>query len=792
MDIKVRQFISSSEIDPSQVSIYASPVNNLGYMMSLVLIKTETDFDPSNIARFIWNAIIDEMTYLEEPDHLERLKKSIDISVRRITQQVSKNTEKNLDIDLILLSFFDDKLYFVKIGDPNFSILHTSELVDIANLLDQNEVHAGSVELNQNDLYILAAGDAFAKAQGYMKGLSPKDVLTAIYTNSGELEAGEGIVVASLGLDIDSLIEPNELLFPEVDLVSNSLSTKSDELPEGQTGQYNDPTKGDSAGISGEGAVDYATLDKQDEPVSQNREGLYNRLMGFIPVDLSRYVSNEKLKKGKDSLGKVSTGVALATTKTADFIGGGVSAGYAAIIDVLTGVLSKRYARSPRYKRLQARFSQSKISNYSVKGMRVGSFAETRTRNRRVGFAVLSILVALFGVYAYQQYQEVMLARQYSQEFQEMYISVDSLLDGAEQSIRGDRSAAQNSFAQAEELFKSYVSESKQAKLSDSDKARFDDLETRVLGVSDDLMKVTPVSEELENMELLVDTRLQFRDISNPTDIAIYQDTFLQERLVIADEGSAGVYVIDLNTVEVSELSTASDMPSPRYVDVGVNGVYVFDTEVGVLKAAFGENNSEIGGFSAVTGLGISSFGGADVSEFSVLTELDNVYTLSQQESAIYKSDGRPSGYSLPYLYLQDSEIAEPTDILADFSIYLVSDSANKITTYSFDYNIGRLVRQDLQITGLPSTLGRLTVGYTGSNLNDGMYVFDSTNSRIVHFEKPVPSENLHPGQLLFTKQYEYRGKESDVFDDIQDIVVDRAGEYAYVLDGTRIWKISL
>jgi len=60
--------------------------------------------------------------------------------------------------------------------------------------------------------------------------------------------------------------------------------------------------------------------------------------------------------------------------------------------------------------------------------------------------------------------------------------------------------------------------------------------------------------------------------------------------------------------------------------------------------------------------------------------------------------------------------------------------------------------------------------------------------------EKPIDSYNdqLHPNELVLLNQYIYRGDNEDMWSDVKDIVIDKAGKYMYVLDGNNVWRVAL
>ncbi|MCA9375011.1 hypothetical protein KC622_01630, partial [Candidatus Dojkabacteria bacterium] len=314
------------------------------------------------------------------------------------------------------------------------------------------------------------------------------------------------------------------------------------------------------------------------------------------------------------------------------------------------------------------------------------------------------------------------------------------------------------------------------------------------LGVSDKLNKVVAVSESNSNIELFIDGRIDFSDSSDPTDIAIYKNSDQEEILVVTDRGSKAVYTVPTYDKVVSKVPDKNSVVvSPLFVDVGVDGIYTFDLTNGVLEAPFGSKDSEYKDFVQLSGLSISDFTISKPDEFAILTSNDNVYVLSKEKQAIFKSQKTEFGsYSLPYTYLSDPKLNTAEDFFADVNAYVITSDGDPLNRYVFDFTAGKLIESPITYIDLRSQISQATAGYTGGDLTKNLFIFDGDTHSFFSFEKPNEVEGIHPNKMVLKEQYVYRGDREDTFKDVKDFVVDDAGTFMYVLDGSKVWKIRL
>jgi hypothetical protein len=273
------------------------------------------------------------------------------------------------------------------------------------------------------------------------------------------------------------------------------------------------------------------------------------------------------------------------------------------------------------------------------------------------------------------------------------------------------------------------------------------------------------------------------------TDIEYVVDESGNELLFITDKGTSSVWQVSVYDRSKNRmLDNDGVIESPEYIDYGNEGdIFVYDSGVGVLKAS--DSDSGWNSFEKLTGAGLGNIGINEVGEFAVLTSTDNLYYLDNVNSRIVKSVNYGTGYSSTVVnVLNDENFINANDFFADFSIYVLTAGNEGVLRYS----AGNYV--PVSIVGVNGDLGELTCGDTAGSMDFAFYMFDSTNRRILKFEKPRDSYNdkLHPNELLLLNQYVYRGDAQDMWSDVKDIVIDQAQKNMYVLDGNNVWRIGL
>lgn len=426
----------------------------------------------------------------------------------------------------------------------------------------------------------------------------------------------------------------------------------------------------------------------------------------------------------------------------------------------------KKYASKISEMRMKKNLPNLKIDAYKTKNLRLQRF-------KVVILAVLGVFVIVAG-YQYTRKQKSL--RELHSQADEIFNEIESNLNSAQKKLSTDRSLAQTYVYTASNLFDTVPDG-----LNEEYESKRVELENEVLGISDELNNRVVV--EPESFVAVFDEGTELADIK------YLQDSNGNEWLLLTDSGNSAVHLVSVYSRETSQIPDNEGLlKTPKYIDIGKDkDIYVYDSSVGVLKAPISGTGWDK--FNTLTGVGIKNIKIDNVKEFGVYADTDNLYYLDSTNGRITKSVNYGSGYSSStVISVDDSGLIGTNDFFADFSIYALSSGLEGVHRYTAGEP------KPLSITGINEELGTLCCGDTSVSQDYGLYVFDSSNRKIVRFEKPKDSYNdkLHPNELLLLKQYLYRGDKDEMWSDVKDIEVDTFEKYIYILDGNTVWRVGL
>ena len=445
------------------------------------------------------------------------------------------------------------------------------------------------------------------------------------------------------------------------------------------------------------------------------------------------------------------------------------------------------------FKKVASKVSEIKINTKPanpIKGMRIDGYKTKDLRTRRIRVVVIGVAIIVLLALGINFTIKARNASIVHKQATAIFADVENLVKKAENYATSDKSTAEMSIYQAKNQLNGLPAE-----LSEKDmgiKSRYDN---RILTLEDSMYYRVGLADNDGKLSTFIDSRLAFGEGSDPTDIDIYSDASGNKYLLITDNGLNSVYRVSLYDKISEKLADTSNLlKEPLYVSMGNTGAFIYDEKVGVLKAPFNESKG-FTTFVSISGLSRESIKPDKISEFIVLTETDNIYLLAQDENALLKSVfSYENRYGLYYKYVTDDRFANATDVFADISLYFLTPDSPSLLRYSYSYVEQVQKENPLTISGVNGELGTLTKGYTTESLDDGLYVFDSTNKRIIKFEKPQEGGTnvIHPNEMVLKEQWVYRGSKEGVWNDIKDFVVDSSTGDLYILDGATVWKVVI
>lgn len=714
-----------------------------GEIAALVTVSGDGSFQADRAVKFVWDGILDGYLYSEGGSTIDHVKKAIASGSRKIVELMKHDKEleqKGINLSFAVAVIKEKTGYLGVFGEEEVYIYKSSGFVNISSVLAQNSVTVASVALEDEDLILLASPVLLSAFTDVVEaGVDSKELISRLDTFSGNLMGNQGILVLSRGDFVQELEGERE----EV----SSVVTESEESTE----------------VLGEEELEASSSEVSNRMAEPNE-----KLSGVID-DVKGRLSGlaEKFAPVKDRLGAMFSGVSLR----------------------LRGVLEDRYGRKMWYKRILARVSSFKLrGGPSAYGMKIDGYKIAGLRNQRfglVGMVLIAILVVWGGVTLVNNAKR---SRELHREVEAVSQVVEAQINIASRDITADRGSAESAIFVASEELKKIDGKD----LSTPDLAKVKELKGKVQDLDDRLNKVKVIKDG-ENLERFLNTRIELDDRSNPTDMTIYRDDRMNEFLIITDSGSRSVYKVGLFNKSSKSTFTDSDgvITDPRHVNIGEEGIYVYDIRNGIVRSAFdGEGH---GSFASLVGLSIDDIGTGDVGNLAIFSSSDEVYMLSKSQSALVKSARTGSGgYGLPFAFLSGETLSSASDIFGDYSVYILTNRAEGLERYSF--RSGELVLNPVSIVGLTGGLEGPKYGYTGSSLDNLLYIFDESKRRILVFEKPNEAigATRHPNEMWLVGQYVYRGDDEKFLKNVKSIVVDYSESNMYILDDRTVWKISL
>lgn len=762
MEITAQQYIRNKKNGSSFVVVYKSvfgkrneKVEKDGDVYILFRIASQTKIPLTRLARFVIDAVVDGYLYSPAKSTNEAVKDAMKDGVSKMKSMMRNDKdleETGIDTNFSVVLVKKEGVYVGRFGDNDIYVCKKDKCVNISEVMQKKNAETAGIVLEDKEiLFVSTNGVLERNIVNIMPSLNKDSFARTMATIGMNLSDGEGLLY----------------------IIANKKKAKARALP----------------------------IDEEMKKIIKPEDAKSNEVTKKM-----KFFANIKIFCGK-SITKAKVlwkSISARLKMSSSFKGFGVKVFgvfkkiFSSIGSFFANLFEKfNYSfRNKRwYKKVGAKISTVKIntmhgrkSNVSANGYRVDNYKVKELRGKRfklvVSVAFIICLVA-FGVNFTIKTKE---NNRISKLANEKFTSITELLDKAESSVSTDKSSAEMYIFQAENLFKDVPDG-----LNEKDSLELKDLSARCLNISDSLYKKIAVSVD-SNMSKYLDARLAFGEGSSLTDIEIYKAEKGDEYLLITDDGLNSVYRVKLSDKSVETVPNDDKLlKEPTYLSIGVEGIYIYDKSVGMLKSSF-DDSGNFGSIFSISGLSKNDIDDNSISGLIVLTDADNIYLVSQENRAVMKSYAAyENRYSMLFTYISNDEFNSAVDILGDLSVYVLTNNDTKIARYSWSYVEQEQVENVLTITGLSGDVGNLVGGYTYSeSMYNNLYAYDSDGKRVLRFEKPLESESLHPNELLLLNQYEYRGEDSSVWSDVKDIVVDVNEDYMYVLESNSVWMVSL
>ena len=745
MRIKTAQYITKKQNGSYAVSAYRYQETigdrsfQKGDMFCLLSLESEEDIQAMTLSKFVWDGILDAYMYSEAGTPNEAIMEALRMGEKKVRDLIKNDKgleESGVDLNFALVVNKKEGFYVGVYGNMEVFVYREGNFVCISEVLKKNNAKTAGVVLKKDELMAISTPELFSAFVDSFDNSAGVDAIEeSLKSIENSLEGLEGIF--TLRVEEDSRISVGE---------EESSAKVENDIEEREGGNGNDVLqKGKNVG----GIV-------------------LRKINGFVPTrvknilfDVKRFFSSNFLKAKESFLEKLDP-----------------------LRDKVNEFLSDRKI----FKKAKSKISEMKFKKpgIGVTGFRVDEYKTRNIKQKRIRVAVV-VFAVILGISFLVRY---IVIKKHENEVHDLVTEqmdeVEGYLSQANDNVVKDKDSAEIYLNSAKEILDSLSEE-----ISEEDLERKSSLVKEHLEIEDMLFNRVAVSKEDSSLTEFIDTRLIFGDKSSPTDIVLYTDTSGNDYLYISDKGTKAVHRVAVYDKSVETIpDTEGLVKSPEYIDFGEKGIYVYDSSQGVLYAPFnsaGFNDN----FKTLTGVKSRDIDDDSISEMAILTTSDNIYLLSRNEKAIFKSTNTGSGYGLTYAYIKSESFSDASDFFSDFTVYVMAGSYG-LQTFIYSYITGEYSYSQMTLSGLREDFVNLTKGYTTGDLSFGLYVFDSVQKRFVKFEKPQESENLHPGEEVFKVEYIYRGSDASVFSDVKDFVVDPTETYMYVLDGKTVWRVAL
>lgn len=789
MEISAQQFASSVK-DPkvfvtthtSLFSTRGSRSEKEGDIYIILKLSSENSLPFARLSRFILDSVVDGYIYSHAKTTNESLKGALSDGVNKINtimKQDKELSETPIQADIIMVLVKKEGVYVGLTGEGEVLVSKGEKVVDIAEIMRNKSANTAGVVLEENEALLLSTVGILSKNLAEITLASEEKRIQRETTRIGVSLPENSAIMCFSNSKEEILAE--SVPVEEKPKIVNTFIPKTEEEIEGK--KVDNTAKETIAKIS-----DMKGKIKVPPKVKETIAKIPN-IKGKIKVS----------PKVKETFVKTWEFIKKAGGKTWEFIkkvGGKIWVAIKTAGRKIWEKISSALATKRWFKRVMSKASVVKLgSNPRVVragGVRVDAYKVRDLRGRRFKLffgVILIVILVIVGVNFTLKTKE---ANAISKDANEKIAKIEELLNKTEGNFVADKESAETTYFEASQII-AKIPEG----LREKDREKVNAVKERYTKVGDELFKKKGFSEELGNLSQFLSGKIHFGEDSDPTDIEIFKDDSDNEYIAVVDRGKKSLFVVSLADISTLKAVEDSDrlMKTPLYVSSGVGGLYIYDKDAGMVKSPL--KDGVFGNIIALNGLGAKDIPPKDVSEMVILTENDNIYLLGRDSKAVLKSTAiYPDRYGMFMHYIDNDQIATATDIMGDFSVYIInSGSESGVLRYSYNYVTEKQQEVPLSIAGLSGSIGKVEKAYNDtSSLNTGFYMFDIEGRRFLKFEKPIEAgeEARHPNQLLFQEQYEYRGGEEADFKDVKDFVVDEDEKNIYVLDGSTIWKVSL
>lgn len=733
-----------------------------------ITLSGPEDLSGDKAAEFMWDSFR-ETYFFSDEDPVDALKSAVKASQQRLMELIKNDesiSEQGVDVHLAAFSFDDDKAYFSVVGNPEVFLFRSDKIVDIKDLLPaydgvgySQRLTVGSFELEKFDLFLISTPNLASSFIEVIEAEEKTEILTNWAGLNSELTLFSENLVGNqyfwlIGYEVDEseLEAAVEKAEKKEDAEDDSMSDGSDSKKESSSEEEKEQSEvenksdvKDKKGVeSGEEKGDdsdediVSMKDLDPKKILEEKRRYPPGIVGSVRKFIDDMISSDIVRKSKEWFEEKTKGFSL-----------------------------QKLRRS-----VGSRLSSLKIGN--SKGIRLfidkSGVRGTGESKKKLMVIIAVVVVVIVGILIYVVFSK----RAYNAKIDYTISVLETNYSEAEAAWNGS-SDSEKALNLLDEIFDA-VDEMEGKDMKDEQRAQIDQIETNSLTLYDRIKRITPLTESNGNFEIILDAYLKVGESADIRDIEKNG-----EYVYLVDHASHTVYRYKLSGGALEEVGNSKEvLKEPLLITIGGGYLFVYDSKLGVVSLDMEtqgpwefETMPELSSRSLGEIVEIATFGG-------------NIYLLNATGGRVVKSLPAGEGFSYPIEYCSNENITAPVDLLIDGNIYIISNNLDGEKIFKF-----YLGNPDaFSMSELDEPLGDLCCGFTNLYGEKPLYVFDKTNKRIVEIEKG--SNERHPGIGVMLRQYRYRGERDDVFQDVREIVADADGKFLYVLDGTRVLRVSL
>ncbi len=726
------------------------------------------DFMGERASKFMWDSFREE--YIEDlVDPTKSLRNGMKAAQKTLVELMKNEdsvSEQGVDLHMVSFCVLGDKVYVSIVGDPEFILIRGDRIIDVKDMMPsydgkgyRSEISVGTFELQDSDVSLISTPellsslmDTWQEAEDVDFTYSP--VKRGLKEFEKDMSGNQYVWLIRYGdpdyikeeADEPANISPNEEElkddFDEVDNKSSKREVKdTDEFHDREERNNSDKSEGDQ---------------ETDRPIDGKA----------TPKRKSRFA-----RKVESSLGVFLKKLDPIKQKIGGQIEKMKENGFAKSFNekFIKKIFKGKTNPKAIWRNIKSSFSKAKIGGKKRRMfVSKNGVSGVGGKSSKIIVIVLIVVIAgLIGLLVYRSYQKKVYRAAVAAEVEELQKD----LKEAQNAWNVDKKPDQAETIIAE--IEGELTKVRNEELTEEQKTILSNIEAEVLKISDSINKITPLSEDSGNIEIILDAYLEIGEDAEIMDIEKRG-----EYIYLTDQGNAALYRYKIGGSVAEKVANSEQvMEKPNHVSIDDDYIFVYDDELGIVSLALDGG----GEFTTMPELSKRSIA-VEVTEIETFG--GNLYMLDGSGGQVLKSIPAGAGFSYPSQYFGEGYLQGAVDMLIDGNVYILNNSAEKI----YKFYTGR--KDNFQLSGLDKPLGNLCCGYTNHYGDKPIWIFDKDNKRILTIEKG--SAESHPGVGVMIDQMVYRGERNDIFNDVKEIVADTDGKNLYVLDGSRVLRVSL